>query len=444
MEIKQLTDYLGGRFLQVPISMMQAFGVMEAVFVVYLFEHRRYMIDKGLVEKDDFFFLLQEDVYRQTGIAPSTQTTYIRSLMSMGILLKEKLGLPAKNYYFINSVKLIEAVHKYSVNHKNKFDGSIELDSVNPSPIYNNNRNNKEEITYSFPKEGKESVPNSGTHISVFKTEDLLQEYEADAIALFKFWNMLGDPVPVHKENTKLYIKAIKLMAAELRRGYSADEIGEAMGLYLEMLSQPDEWQLNAHYALHRVGIDEFFCIESIQRKQLDKKNIAKHINSWFEECMKGRAYLLSKYVKLSDNPRHNRMSENTAPRLTKELKRLWDASVENGDGYKFAPRKPADEDAFIKSASRFESIKKKLEDDDLVSFINIGGASSEAKSVLSAIKLDVEGRDIEVTPQWLCSDKMFYERLPKYWEHQEAINRNKPWRYIADKIKNTQTRQLD
>jgi len=97
MEIKQLTDYLGGRFLQVPISMMQAFGVMEAVFVVYLFEHRRYMIDKGLVEKDDFFFLLQEDVYRQTGIAPSTQTTYIRSLMSMGILLKEKLGLPAKN-----------------------------------------------------------------------------------------------------------------------------------------------------------------------------------------------------------------------------------------------------------------------------------------------------------------------------------------------------------
>lgn len=124
---------------------------------------------------------------------------------------------------------------------------------------------------------------------------------------LFDLWNSLP-AVPTHKKNPKY--KKYKTAISALRRAlvdYDGAVIEKAMQLYNELLASPYTvlyWKKQPVL----VGLDEFFGFGPYSQPLVDdlKPNSPLYgIRSWFEECHRGRDYLINKYgrVRKAKNP---------------------------------------------------------------------------------------------------------------------------------------------
>jgi hypothetical protein len=115
---------------------------------------------------------------------------------------------------------------------------------------------------------------------------------------IFDLWNS-QPALPTHKKNPKY--KKYKTAMSALRRAlveYEPKVIQDAVTLYNELLASPYTvlyWKKPPV----RVGLDEFFMFGPYTQPLVDDLKPDSPlcgIRSWFEECYKGRDYLINKY----------------------------------------------------------------------------------------------------------------------------------------------------
>lgn len=444
MDNKQLLRFIGGGYWQISKEMRKAFGVMESLWITHLLEWQQHLITEGKIKEDGYFFLSQENISRETGISADTQTTYCKKFIERGIILKkENIGLPARNYYYVDAIKMIETIHEINLKQSNNnpppspesrvlvphADGVLvpHADMVlvpHADGVHNNHKNNNPVVNNdSSYEESGSSTPKSTSVVKKQKTS------RQNAEDIFDYWNNYSDILPKHLKTrggveSKLHHNAIEIIERELNKGlFSKNRITMAIDYYADMLSNPDDYVVKSKFPSHRVDICSFFKFDREYIKSLPSWDIAKYIDSWFAECIQGQKYLLKKYGA------KEKAIEDKYPEVTEKFKKLWsekmqvDPNYKNGGGIR-------DENSFRKASVILmefidkwkEHIDGKLPMHEDGWYGDIRRPETLAYDFINAIDFNIEGQaDIKVTPGWLCT-KTMETRLVDYFRDQGIL----------------------
>lgn len=112
MGLQQLLEELLGlnSYIQVNKTMIQKFGLHEAILISELYSERQYWRQQGVLRDDKWFFSTRENLEYNTGLTPYYQREAISNLMNIGILECKLMDTPAKKYYAIVDDKLLKAL----------------------------------------------------------------------------------------------------------------------------------------------------------------------------------------------------------------------------------------------------------------------------------------------------------------------------------------------
>lgn len=89
-------------------KLIKMYGGDCAILVGELCAEYKYYNSVGMLENDFSFYSTQENIEANTGLNPHYQRKALKTLQDAGIITVTKRGLPAKNYYQINTNKLCE------------------------------------------------------------------------------------------------------------------------------------------------------------------------------------------------------------------------------------------------------------------------------------------------------------------------------------------------
>jgi len=106
---QQLASLLGGRLIAFNVKLSKALGddIPSALFLGQLL----YWWDKG--SKPDKIWKIDKDFYEECGLT-SKQCKRIRNkLVSLGLLIIKREGIPAKNYYYLNINNISEFINNW-------------------------------------------------------------------------------------------------------------------------------------------------------------------------------------------------------------------------------------------------------------------------------------------------------------------------------------------
>jgi len=118
MENRELVNFLSGRFFMISERLIHAVGVERALWITNLFGWRGHLIGSSKISEDDFFYLTQSLVTEKTDISVDKQTAFIKYFQEAEVLeVRRGNVLPAKNFYRIDAVKLIELVERNMVEY---------------------------------------------------------------------------------------------------------------------------------------------------------------------------------------------------------------------------------------------------------------------------------------------------------------------------------------
>jgi hypothetical protein len=98
-------------FIIINKKLARSIGVIPALIIGELISEFRYWFNRG-ESRDGWFFSTIENIQKETGVKEKQQTSAIAKLISVNILEKKLMGLPAKRYFKINTQKLIELLAK--------------------------------------------------------------------------------------------------------------------------------------------------------------------------------------------------------------------------------------------------------------------------------------------------------------------------------------------
>ncbi|MBU0778313.1 hypothetical protein KKH23_10100 [Patescibacteria group bacterium] len=413
MENKHLSNFIGGGFWQVSKQMVKAFGISEAVWFTYLFDYRMWLIKENKIADDDYFYISQEKIFKDTGISIDLQTQYIKNFLNRGFLLKEKKGLPARNHYYINSISMIQYLQEINfpyesanqqvpVEYGDKTSGN--------TGTYNNKVTVINEFKYAVPKGTDEPEGSSP------EREDLLsnmilrpikispyRNFTEQAKRIFLYWNSKGKPLTKHKENSGAFKKALIDLDLLIRRGYSEEEIKKSIDNYYWLITWKDFIQAGHDKSGTIIGLNQFTGFGPNTKDRIKKFNpdlIKNNVTSWFEECLNTREVLEQKWSK---------MVKDEYPQETKKLKELW----EEFGGRKLDPVN--DENIFRRLSIRAHEF-----------FIKLNGKYQWGMMERYPLQrlhhlfdcLQAEGQNWrKAQPSYLLNPKMFTEKLPAHWE---------------------------
>jgi hypothetical protein len=106
--------------------------------------------------------------------------------------------------------------------------------------------------------------------------------------------------------------------------------------------------------------------------------------------------------------PRQFKAAEDEYPKTTERIKKLWQEYELQLDNPKY------DENNFRKAAKRFEEFIEKY--GSKIDFVDYGDhGCSHVRSFIKALLYDADENKSKITTSWLCTNKMFKYRLPKY-----------------------------
>jgi len=429
MENKDLLSFIGGGYWQISKEMKKAFGMMESLWITHLLEWQQYLISIKKIKEDEYFYLSQKEIQEETGIHPDTQTSFIKRFVERGILYKkENIGLPARNYYYINAIKMIETIRNINRNNQEPVtENDLDLapkESMEPcnNPNCNNPNSNISKEILDVPSEKKERHL-STEFINLKQNKNILKEVEE----IFDYWRKFGKPLSspfknLEKPTIKLQ-NVFVVISKELKR-LSKKKIKDSIYLYYEMLVNTEKYNLNCSDPLHLVDISDFFKFNDyLKKKQMSARenNPAKYIKSWYWECAQGEKYLFEKYGR---KPKDN-YKEKPVEIVNREHEMTVSSIKQSWEKFGFKNGKPQDENCFRKGALMFMDFLKEHERDWVY------GASGEypdkpwtvAKLLVKSIEFSTKDNlEIEVTPAWLCTKYQFEERLPKYLKFYGAL----------------------
>lgn len=153
-----------------------AVGTNAALLLADLISKRSYFSDKEQLEADGSFFNTTENIETDTGLSQWARLAAQKTLISAGLVLIEKKGLPARNYFTIQDdaiFKLIDQGIAGPLPDQNEPSG-LETQSLgnqttsgletkrlvdgkpNDFPIYNKNKDNENKVITPIPKDSTE------------------------------------------------------------------------------------------------------------------------------------------------------------------------------------------------------------------------------------------------------------------------------------------------
>ncbi len=231
--------------------------------------------------------------------------------------------------------------------------------------------------------------------------DNLLSDFSDEAGALFEIWN---DPDSVLKKvivnRTQVFYETMQAIETKLSQGWKAEEIGRAIINYNWLWSLPS-LKLQRTAQTHYVKLGQFFGFNRFVK--IGNSKLIADIESWFDECVKGQSYLLSRYAAGVQKDEH--------PEVTKVIREQWDRSYRSGD-------------LSISDERNFRTCAKKVVKfvNDHEEKLNISGVYFDhperfvEKYLFPALKAASNGRQpLEVSTVWLANDIMFNRQLPLY-----------------------------
>jgi len=332
MNNNNLSNVLSGGYWGINKSSVRVFGVEKAVWMAVLYDWRGMLMEQNNLPEDDFFFITQEYIYDQTGIAPDKQSNFIKYFEELKILQKERRGCPAKNFYKIDSIKMIEYIDerlKEIANDLPRYRKMRELDTAkcginNNKEIILSTSNEVEMVAdATSPAADNSIVSNSPVKINrgkinpdILTIEEFLifPGHTKEAKEIMLFWNSLPSPLIKHTLNpkTKQFHKALDAIEFALNMGNSAKDIKKAIFHYQMLLSMPYSKINNGFYGVV-VGLPDFF--RPIKTAVENLKKIGINITSWFDECSLNWGDLQERYSKEYKDKR---------PDITEALTNTW------------------------------------------------------------------------------------------------------------------------
>lgn len=122
-----------------------------------------------------------------------------------------------------------------------------------------------------------------------------------------EYWNSKGKPFPHHTIQNSKIIKSInrKLRKKIKRDSLSLSKIVKTIDLYYELITSPLTTVKKVY------NMSQFLMFDPYQVPRQKKETV----NSWFDECLKGKDYLFKKYA---------RYVKNNHPELTEKIWDIW------------------------------------------------------------------------------------------------------------------------
>ena len=146
-------------FIQVNKALIKKVGLHEAILIGELCAEYNYWEERNLLE-DGFFYSTRDNIEENTGLSEHYQRKALSTLYELGIVIIEKRGLPAKNYYKINFDMLLSILEESSCQRRRQQDTeSVNLNNNKQTKSKKEKNSSKEELHSQEFSFGKQSTP---------------------------------------------------------------------------------------------------------------------------------------------------------------------------------------------------------------------------------------------------------------------------------------------
>ena len=149
-----------------------------------------------IIDNKEYFYCTRETIYDETALKESIQRRAMKILEDNTILEHKKIGIPSKNYYYINQEKLLETIEKLSSvkNAPLEVENNDNLSLKKCTQILNNNINkeniNNEYIVKDEIKHKKDIVLKENSKCIIqYLNESIGSKYRYDSKETLKLIN---------------------------------------------------------------------------------------------------------------------------------------------------------------------------------------------------------------------------------------------------------------
>lgn len=160
-------------FIQVNKTLIKKIGLHEAILVGELCAEYNYWDEQGKLE-DGYFYSTRDNIEENTGLSEHYQRKALSHLCELGIILIEKKGLPAKNYYKIDFNNLLSVIETSSCQRCRQQDAeSVQINKNKQEKQVNKNTSKEVLQNFSFGNKQKPKKDNLYT-----KCVQLIDSYD--------------------------------------------------------------------------------------------------------------------------------------------------------------------------------------------------------------------------------------------------------------------------
>lgn len=477
--IENLYSY--NSFLQVPYNLLCIPNLSTAtiIWLSFMLSYQEYFRKNNKLDEDGYFFYSQRRIQEKIpSITVQMQIPIIKKLKEIGILLvKEKIGLPARNYYKIDYERLFEfiqenesqrnissdikSISQEKINdkqYKNNINSDIksisqEINEVYDINILNNNIkkeyfkiSSKEDI-YVFPAEKQSSTsqekpydkdliqikptlhkrkPKIDRSKYVTMPSEKEQNLSVSPVSqkVIDYWNALG--LKKTKMNTKsLHSASTKILKIIRGMLYISDDILVSKYPLARKKFTVEEIK-DVIYQFHLAALNSEYEPSGKYKNLLKKIDINSFLYNSFSD--NGHRSLFLKYA--TEKPKQ-RVSKSE---LTPEDKVVADKIIafyrKNVLGRTKAPLLPNDKNKLVEASNKLISFFKE-NGNHIVSWAkssNLEMADLFCNAMEKIVDDELNGDWSKLNSGYFKSDTTFLRRFPAYLNSQAAIEQEEEW----------------
>lgn len=182
-------------FIQVNKTLIKKVGLHEAVLIGELCAEYNYWEERDMLD-DGYFYSTRDNIEENTGLSEHYQRKALSHLYELGIILIEKRGLPAKNYYKIDFNILLSVIETSSCQRCRQQDAeSVQINNNKQEKQVNKNTSKEVLQNFSFGNKQKPKKDNLYT-----KCVQLIDSYD------FSCWGHIREQL-INYLNFRLSVK---------------------------------------------------------------------------------------------------------------------------------------------------------------------------------------------------------------------------------------------
>jgi len=345
---------------------------------------------KGTLIDGEWFYLTYDKIKESTYITIHKQRQIVKDFTNLGIIDTSMKGLPAKQYYRINTKILTILMSECSV--KSSLKKSIVLEPLlaeGLDPLCAEGLNNKKEENKTEEREEEKYLKVLLDSENPIAKKPPLEKkppkhpdpetYPKPVQELFNYWQSLKI---VRHPASKTRTKGLNQLNTVLGK-YSVDTVKKSMTRYKELLEDNDSILINEDP--YKVGLDQFFGFNGYNKDRITR-NLPKleFVRSWFKECQK------------EDLTHLMRVRSNPYPEITTALKKGFSHKIGKVNGGTH------NENAFRKASHLLMEFHSKHKEKLTLQLQKKPGIFA---SCLIDYLAEAPAKDGSKHPGWLCTD---------------------------------------